>query len=66
MRFILMIIKEELNKIFVKKVNDIGWKLKKDIKNSWFEDKMGILSFMVVTMKLFSQNKNSTWTSSFL
>ena len=36
---------EELNKIFVKKVNDIGWKLKKDIKNSWFEDKMEYFKF---------------------
>ena len=36
---------EELNKIFVKKVKDIGWKLEKDIKNSWFEDKMDYFKF---------------------
>ena len=28
----------ELNKIFAKKVKDIGWKLKKPIPDSWFEE----------------------------
>lgn len=36
---------DELNKIFGKKVKEIGWTLKKDIKNSWFEDKMDYFKF---------------------
>lgn len=36
---------DELNKIFAKKVKEIGWSLKDDIKNSWFEDKMDYFKF---------------------
>ena len=36
---------DELNKIFAKKVKEIGWTLKDDIKNSWFEDKMDYFKF---------------------
>lgn len=36
---------DELNKIFTKKVKDIGWSLKKDIKDSWFEEKMDYFKF---------------------
>lgn len=35
----------ELNKIFAKKVKEIGWSLEKEIKNSWFEDKMDYFKF---------------------
>lgn len=31
---------KELNMIFQKKVDEIGWKFKKPIKDGWFEDKM--------------------------
>ena len=31
---------KELNLIFQKKVDEIGWKFKKPIKDRWFEDKM--------------------------
>ena len=36
---------EELFLIFKKKVNDIGWTLKKKIKYSWFEDKMDYFKY---------------------
>lgn len=36
---------DELNKIFAKKVKEIGWSLKKEIKNSWFENKMDYFKF---------------------
>jgi len=36
---------EELFLIFKKKVNDIGWKLKKKIKTNWFEDKMDYFKY---------------------
>merc|ERR1711991_1233112 len=36
---------EELFLIFKKKVNDIGWTLKKKIKCSWFEDKMDYFKY---------------------
>jgi AAA+ superfamily predicted ATPase len=36
---------DELNKIFGKKVKEIGWSLKKDVENSWFEDKMDYFKF---------------------
>ena len=36
---------DELNKIFAKKVKEIGWSLEKEIKNSWFEDKMDYFKF---------------------
>ena len=35
----------ELFLIFKKKVNDIGWKLHKKVKDSWFEDKMDYFKF---------------------
>ena len=35
----------ELFLIFQKKVNDIGWKLHKKVKDSWFEDKMDYFKF---------------------
>ena len=31
--------------LFLKKVNDIGWTLKKKIKYSWFEDKMDYFKY---------------------
>ncbi len=36
---------KELFLIFKKKVNDIGWKLNKKVKNGWFEDKMDYFKF---------------------
>jgi AAA+ superfamily predicted ATPase len=36
---------DELNKIFAKKVKEIGWSLEKEIKNDWFEDKMDYFKF---------------------
>lgn len=36
---------DELNKIFAKKVKEIGWSLEKEIKNIWFEDKMDYFKF---------------------
>ena len=36
---------DELNKIFAKKVKEIGWSLEKEIKNSWFEGKMDYFKF---------------------
>jgi AAA+ superfamily predicted ATPase len=36
---------DELNKIFAKKVKEIGWSLEKKIKNSWFEGKMDYFKF---------------------
>jgi len=36
---------DELNKIFAKKVKEIGWSLEKEIKNKWFEDKMDYFKF---------------------
>lgn len=36
---------DELNKIFAKKVKEIGWSLEKEIKNTWFEDKMDYFKF---------------------
>ena len=36
---------DELNKIFAKKVKEIGWKLENEIKNAWFEDKMDYFKF---------------------
>jgi len=36
---------EELNKIFQKKVKDIGWKLKKTVPDSWFQDNIKCFKF---------------------
>ncbi len=36
---------DDLFLIFEKKVNDIGWKLHKNIKNNWFENKMDDFKF---------------------
>ena len=36
---------KELFLIFKKKVNEIGWKLNKKVKDSWFEDKMDYFKF---------------------
>ena len=36
---------KELNQIFHKKVFDIGWSFKEDIKDKWFEDKIDYFKF---------------------
>ena len=36
---------EELNKIFEKKVKEIGWSLKKQISDKWFEEKIDYFKF---------------------
>jgi len=50
---------EELQKIFVKKVNDAGWSIKKDnIKTEWFEENMDYFKYYGRDMEtLFSKVK---------
>ena len=50
---------EELRKIFVKKVNEAGWTIKKDnIKDEWFKDNMDFFKFYGRDMEtLFSKVK---------
>ena len=40
-----MIILIRIVLIFKKKVNEIGWKLSKKVKDGWFEDKMDYFKF---------------------
>ena len=49
---------EELKQIFEKKVNDANWKLKNDIKISWFEKNKGYFKFFGRDMEtLFAKTK---------
>ena len=49
---------EELKQIFEKKVNDANWKIKNDIKISWFEKNKGYFKFFGRDMEtLFAKTK---------